>query len=590
MGGRGTLLVDLVVLSCLALFAAWTLFCLAAVAGLIPSAVAFWAWVAAAPLVVGLTVRWLRPLLEGIGGGSPWTALVLSAAAAAAALLVVRPDLDDAFYVVRSTWIAANGDVRVGDVIFSDGAWPGLQPGTPYLQSFEAMFGWLSRASGVGVGTLVYLVYVPLAAFGAVWALWLLLRAWHVRRPAAALALTCVFLVFSGATHASWGNLHLARIWQGKVTFLAVLIPLTYAIAAAFWTARSTPARRAALAALALTGIAGIGLTPAAVFVAPAVALAAAAPGLIQRRWAEAAALFAAGAGPGLVAGAGVLLVSEAAGSNPSTGEDPWLKVLGTGIPAVVVLVAAVVAVLACLDPGRWSGSAPVGRWTALASVVIGALVAVPAFYGVAVAVLGTDEIAWRLTWIVPVPALVGLLAALPRWWRGLSPGIPVAVATTGVLLWGGLPLWSPANGAWVTATPAWKIAPTELEAARWVAGRAPDGRVLAPVVTVGAIGVVTAGVRPVGSRPTYMEVYVDEPEARMELRSLLQRLADVPAGAAADPADLDGAPAALQALDVQIVCARGAASPLAAVAVSTGYAPAFANAELSCFQRSLGN
>ncbi len=579
--GRLTAVVDLAVLSALALFSAWTVLCTAAVVGALPSAVAFWSWVAGAPVVVWLAVRWLRPLLADVTAPAPWAALALAAAAAVAGLVIVRPDIDDAFYVARSTWIAANGDLAVGDVIFSDGAWPGLQPGVPYLQSFEGIVGWLARTSGMSVGTLLYVVVVPLASAGAIWALWLLLRAWDVRRPAAGLALACTFVLYGGATHASWGNFHLARIWQGKVVFLALLVPLGYALAAAFWRTSRTRARRAALAALVLAGIAGVGLTPAAVFVAPAVALAGTAPGLVQRRWADAAAVFAAGAGPALLTGAVLALAGGPSAPNPPIGEDPWVKVLGTGAPAAVVGLALAAALLACTLPGRWSASDRVGRWTAGASVVLGALVAVPALYGVAVAALGTDEITWRLTWVVPVPALVGLLAALPRW--------SVAVATAAVLVWGGLPLWSAANGAWVTPPTAWKIEPAVLEAARWVADRDPGGLVLAPVETAAALAVVTADVRPVGSRPSYMQVYEDRPGVGMPERMLLQRLADVPIGAAAEPADLDGAPAAFEALDVRIVCAHGSASPLAGAARAGGYLPAFANPDLNCFERPGG-
>jgi hypothetical protein len=227
-----------------------------------------------------------------------------------------------------------------------------------------------------------------------------------------------------------------------------------------------------------------------------------------------------------------------------------------------------------------------VGRQTAVAAVGIGVLVAVPFLYDIAIGVMGTDAIAWRLTWIVPVPALVGLLAAIPPWSRRVAPGVPVAVLTAAALIWGGLPIWSPSNGAWTTSSLAWKFVPDHLQAARWIADRQPTGRALAPVEASAAVGVVTAEVRPVGSRGMYMEVYEDQPGALLRERWLLQRLAD----GGTDPADLRDAPAALEALDVQIACARSESVALAELLEEAGYARGFANQALACFERPAGN
>ncbi|SFD94795.1 DUF6077 domain-containing protein [Blastococcus tunisiensis] len=574
---------DLTVLSGVAVFAGWCVCYLVALAGVAPSSVAFWTWLATAPLVVAATVRWLRPVLAGIPAASPWPPLALALGAAVGSLLVVRPDLDDASYVVRSTWIAAHGDVRVGDVLFSDGAWPGLAAQTPYLPSIEALLGWVARVSGLSAGTVVYVLFPPVVAAGAVWALWMLLRAWGVRRPGACLALAGVFLVFGGATAASWGNLHLGRIWQGKVVFLALVVPLLYAVVAALWKVEGERARRAALLVTALLGVASVGLTPAAIFVVPGVVLVALVPGLLARRPALAGAAFAAGAGPALAAGAVTVLAGEARGIGlvDAAAAGPWAKVLGTGIPAAVVVVAAVVVLLGGLWPRWWSGADAAGRWTAAAAVGAGLLIAVPVLYDVAVAVMGTDAIAWRLTWIVPVPALVGMLAAIPGGPRRLPLGVPVAVVVAGALVWGGVPLWSTTNGARL-APAEWKISPAHLKMARWVAAQEPAGRVAAPVESTAALGVVTADVRRVGSRPAYMADYADLPGAQMAERGVLQRLAD---GGAA-PADLAAAPAALTALDVQIVCTFADAVPLLDLLGAEGYEQRFSNGALTCVER----
>jgi hypothetical protein len=579
-----TALIDLVPLVAMTAFATWTVLYLVALAGLIPSAVAFWAWVALLPACVVLVVRTLRGALDALPATSaPWIPLGLGVLAAVAALVVVRPDLDDAFYVVRSAWIAAHGDVRVGDAIFSGGRWPGMANQTPYLQSVEALFGWLARVTGLSAGTVVYVLVPPIAAFVGVWALHVLFRAWRAARPVACLALAALFLVMGGAAHASWGNLNLARIWQGKVLFLPLLVPLVFALAAAFWSAESLKVRRSLLGALVVAGIAGVGLTPAATFVAPGVMVVCLAPGLVRRRWADAVRLFVAGAGPALVAGCVVVVAGPAReGPPPGATGNPWLKVLGTGVPAGVVVVAAAVSVLACVWPRRWVSSPPVGRWTCVAAVGAGLVICIPQAYELAARIMGTDAIAWRLTWLVPVPGLVGLLAGLPRWSR--FPTGPIAgVAAAGVLVWGGLPIWSEANGAHLARPPAWKIAPAELAAARWAAAQDSGGPVLAPTTVSAALGVVDPDVRPVGSRLEYMVEYTDQPGAHMAERIMLQLLAD----GGVDPASLNAAPGALAELHVDIVCGPSDSTLVRDVLVPAGYERQFSEGPLSCFLRS---
>jgi hypothetical protein len=258
-----------------------------------------------------------------------------------------------------------------------------------------------------------------------------------------------------------------------------------------------------------------------------------------------------------------------------AVGENPWEKVLGAGAPAAVVLVSLTVLALSGLYPHVWASTDPVARWTALSAVGIGALVAIPPLYDLAALVMGTDAIAWRLTWIVPVPALVALLAGMPRRW----PAAAMTLAAAAALLWGGLPLWHPANGAWVASPGAWKMAPSALSAAAWVVDQRPDGRVLAPVETIAAIGAMTADVLPVSSRDAYLEAYAERPDALIDERRLLQRLAE----GGSDPADLARAPEALAALKVDVVCSRPQDAALRDLAITAGYRPGFDDGTVAC-------
>lgn len=578
-GEHVTRAVDVLVLAALALFAAWTVCYLLALAGALSSSAAFWLWVGSSPAVLAGVLLGLRRAVAVIPSSAPWWTLLIGVALSILSLVVLRPALDDASYVVRSTWIAAHGDVRVGDVIFSGGRWPGMAFQTPYLQSIEALFGWLARVSGLSVGTVVYVLFPPVGTFLATWALAMLFRAWGAARVPLCLALSAVFLLMGGAQNASWGNLFLARMWEGKIVFLAVAVPLLFALTAAFWRAEDAGGRRWSLVAVALVAVAGVGLTTAAVFVVPGIVLVSLLPGLVQRRWWDAARLCVVGACPGLAAGLVVLAGGKAAdGIAPQAETSPWGMVLGSGVPALVVGVAAFVALLGIVLPRSCAACDPVGRWTVLAAVAAGVAVAVPALFDVAVKVMGTNAVAWRLTWIVPVPALVGLLAAAPR--SRLRVGFALAAASGAALVWGGLPLWSPANDARLAAPPNWKMYPEDVAAARWVAALRPAGPVLAPATTSAALGVVTADVRPVGTRQDYMVMYVGIPGTRMDQRLTLQHLAD----GGADPTDLAAAPAALAALHVTVACGHPADALVQGVLVPAGYREAFSSGPLNCY------
>lgn len=532
----------------------WTLLYHAALVVDMPADVVWWTWCGTTAVAVAawatLRRRWVvdGPRVHDVA------AAAVAAAMAVVALFLVRPDLDDASYVVRSRAVQEWGVLAPTDVVFSGGHWPALVGQSPYLPSFEALWGMAGRALGVQAASLLYLVHVPLATFAATWAVWTLLREWRVRRPFTGLLLACVVVLTGGAVHASWGNLHLGRIWQGKVVLLAVLVPLLYAWAARWWTARRA-ARRATLLLVAAGSVAGVGLTPVATFVVPAVVVVAAAVGLVTGRWARAIALVAVGSTYPVAAG----LVTRLVGNLPAAGAaqtsvvvvNPWERTLGTGWPAAVVAVAGLLALVGAAVPATARARGRVGPVTAGASVVAGLLVLVPPLWDLVVRVMGTDAVAWRLVWVVPVPALVALLASPARREpRQLSTVACVAVA--GVLLTAGAPVWSPANGAWFAPRPAWKMPPSDLAVGRWIAQRPPEGRYLAPAWVTAAVGATSAGHRPVGSRPDYLESYQSVPGGQVPERWMLQQW--VEGWAAPDTASVTRA---LVELDVRTVCLR---------------------------------
>lgn len=490
---------------------------------------------------------------------STWVVVAVGLGLALLASMVARPDGDDASFVARSTWVADHGSLPRGDFVFGEPGWPATFGSDPNVSSVEALFGALARVTGLPTGDVVYRYVVPLATFAAVWVLWVLLRTWRARRPVASLLLALLFLVLGGYAHATWGNLHLARIWQGKVLMLAVLVPYLYACVAAVWQRPSVRATRADLvrlgALLAIGGLAAVGCSSTAVFLVPLVAGVTSLGLLVARRWREAVVVvLAASIGP-LVAG--VMTVLSPVGARNEGGRSQgwlWLRVLGDA-PTIWVLVAAatLVVVAGVLWP-RWCAAVDRPSQVGLAwALVAGFLCTVPPVYPVLTALTGGDAIAYRLAWVLPVPAVVGLVASLPgrRW--GV-PVVPATVAATVAILVVAQPLWSAANAAAVARPGTWKVRDqADLAAARWIVEQDPQGRYLAANWVAIMTGVLTSELRPVGTRMDYVSSLEQIPDSAWQERELLQSIAD--GVGARTPENLDPARAALDDLDVEVAC-----------------------------------
>ena len=194
------------------------------------------------------------------------TALAWTAALAALSLFLVNPNADDSEYVHLSSWVAAHGSFPVGDTLFSDQSLPAIF--FPPLNSYEALVGAFARTTELQARDVVYFAVPPAAAALSVLALWRLLRGWRVRSPALALSLALGFLLMDAAGMRTFGSFWLARIWQGKVIFVAVLVPLLLAL---LLEHAERPSRRG-VALLVAAGVAAVGLTTTAMFVVPVLA------------------------------------------------------------------------------------------------------------------------------------------------------------------------------------------------------------------------------------------------------------------------------------------------------------------------------
>ena len=193
---------------------------------------AMWAaWLAAAAAVVLASTRTPAPVSRDPGLGAA-VALAWAAALATLSLFLVRPNVDDAYYLRQATWIAEHGRFPLRDTLHSHDALPAAF--SPPLPAYEPLLGAVAGAAGVSAPGLAFLFAAPAVCALAVLALWRLLRTWEVRLPGPALTVAVVFLltdVLPGSDPSAVvghraGDFFVSRAWQGKVILAAALVPL----------------------------------------------------------------------------------------------------------------------------------------------------------------------------------------------------------------------------------------------------------------------------------------------------------------------------------------------------------------------------
>ena len=86
------------------------------------------AWFVGIVVLTALRIRgrWYPAPIRASFAWETAGALALTAATGLLASIVVRGDLDDASYVIRTTWVAEHGTPAFRDMIFSNGVWPAI--------------------------------------------------------------------------------------------------------------------------------------------------------------------------------------------------------------------------------------------------------------------------------------------------------------------------------------------------------------------------------------------------------------------------------------------------------------------------------
>ncbi|MCD9199984.1 DUF6077 domain-containing protein [Aeromicrobium wangtongii] len=479
-------------------------------------------------------------------------ALAASAGFGLLGLFLLRPDADDVFYVNRAAWVAEHGTAATNDTMFSANTLPPALDGGVMTPSVEALQGVLAHALGIQAATLCYLLAVPVLGAMAGWTTWRLVRAWAPRRPALVMTASMLFLLASAASIV--GNYSLGRIWQGKVTAYAIVIPLVWM----FLSRTIERARRADLVMLGAAGVAFVGLTTTSALVSPLIAGSAlvAAALLRSRSLALGAAVFlAAPLANGLVQTFGP---AQIGGGEGSVIPPEGIFALAFGSAAAMAALGLVALLLAgWLAPGSTGVLLSCG---ALATMVA----LLPGVADLADAATGAGAVAWRLAITMPTWVLVGLLVSLPvprlrsehsrlrtpAWLVGAGAAASVAVIAVVLVvpLAAGTWLWKGA-GAALTDRPTWKVdqgALADVRAAQKL--QVPPGRWLLPPAQMEILAISTSAPYPVVPRSAYLP-NLDVPEQDRADRELLLRFtkgARVPARAVRD---------ALDRLDVTLAC-----------------------------------
>jgi len=556
-----------------------------------------WTWALGAPAVV-VTLTWLllpdepdepderaspaageAPATGPAGMTAQWGSLLALGTAVAAAifsLYIVRPDADDTYFVSRAVWTAQHGRIPLKDVIFTNQAVNQIPAESP-VSSVEVLIGALARLFGVPAASFTYYIALPVFTFGAVWAVWLLIRRWARGRYALCFAVAMVYLAWSGTSSASFGSFHLVRMWQGKAAFVSLMVPLLY-VYLTQWAERRS--RRGLLVVVA-AGIAATGLTSSAALVVPLIVAAVAVPLLLARQIRTALGALLAAAYP-VLAGLVVAVVYPVRLPHaPYNAPTVWAWALMTGVLGALGGVALWTA------PQLARRGVPALITSGVAGVVT--VLMVPGVLTVIGDATGANAVLWRIMWVVPGPIVVGLLAAVPlptaAWLRSSARwavAVPAAVVCA-VVLAAGIPVWSHQNvDASVAQHPSWKYDALSLSLAR-KALRADHraGYLLSTVRVMGAVPLLTSRVLAVDARSFYLGLLPVSAQFIND-RLLLTRLAGEQAPLPSESA----VRAALSRVPVGYACVWSHNTAGMRLLEQAGFAPASHFGKFQCLQR----
>jgi len=491
-------------------------------------------------------------------------------------LFVSRLSADDVFYVNRATAVAELNRIPVKDVLITnEQVAPASGVGLP-VDSFSALQGAVGRLLDLHAASVAYYLAPVLFTFLATWALWRLVRSWAPRWAPACFVIAVAFLLLSAQDYLTPGSFFLERMWQGKVIFVAWLVPTLYA-----YFTRWLYARRWDTAVLLLAaGVAAIGLTGSASFAAPLVFATLALPLLARRDWRGLPILIAAAAVPFLVGLFATRLypLADALGGGEKSERYYFHSLFGSGLVATIGALALVSA--------PWLARRGTPRALASAIATVTLVLVAPGLLAMLQDVTGLTGSLRRTLWLVPLPALVGLLASIPvpaRPRLRAARALPAVLLLVLLALYGN-PLWDSLTGrvSHLTSSPAWKTKQEPLVAARRILARYGGERaILADSRIMAAIAISTVAPKAVNPRYWYVSL-TGESERRKALRLELTRLVQGQKPAATG----EWVRSALHELDVGLICVdENRERVLELIRNAASYEPAFRTSDRLCLE-----
>ncbi|HEY3528448.1 MAG TPA: DUF6077 domain-containing protein [Nocardioides sp.] len=525
---------------------------------------------------------------DGEQGEGRWTVgvvLVWAVGLGIFSLWPLRSNPDDLFYLNVSQWVATHGEFPVRDTLFADLVYP--MSNWPPVASYDGLVGVVARILGAHAASVEYMSVPPIATALSVLALWRLLRTWRVRHVAWVLSVALAFLLVDGtSSYGTPGNLFLTRLWQGKVILLCLVVPLLL-VHALRYVERPTRSR---LPALALTGVASVGLSTTAMFLTPLIALAAMAP-LLPRARGRALAGFAAMAGYPL--GAVVVTLVLGGRSADDFGDRRLYRFDASWIGHLIFLTGflALAAVLAVLL-GSLLVPHPAARVTTGVLVLCTGIVLVPGITRAMYDVTGVGPTLWRVSWGATIAPLVGVAAVraaswlhtLSARWRFGRGATPVAALAALALLVGfGHPIWSHDTNAYFREPVHWQRSyASRSVVAEILRDTRPGDVVLAPDSISVTLAVTTTSVKTVAPREYYLHYLEHDPAFHYaDRRDLWQYVNDaVPT----PPFDLR---TALRRVGVDVACTAIADQRRYDAIRNAGYRPLLATDYYRCLSHA---
>ncbi|MGH3497170.1 MAG: DUF6077 domain-containing protein, partial [Nocardioidaceae bacterium] len=437
---------------------------------------------------------------------SALVALAWGLAMAALTLCVLRPNPDDVYYVNLSQWVAAHGVFPLRDTLFANLVYP--MSSWPPMASYDALAGSLAHLLGTRAAFVDYIVLPPVTALLSVLALWRLLRVWRVTAISTALSAALVFLLLDGIGYLyTPGNLFVTRLFQGKVVFMCLMVPLLLVYALRY-VERPTRARAGWLL---VAGVAAVGVTTSAMFLTPLIAAAGVAP-LLRRSRRLALLGFAAMSAYPVAAG----VVTKAVGGR--SGDDflrkferydpSWFghTIFDYGVPAAIMVAAALLGVMVVPNPRA--------RLTTGVLVLFMGVTFIPGVTQLSFHLIGLGPTLWRVSWLLSIAALVGVLVT---WWTGrfARPMMRMAGPLALVVLLGAFssPIWAGSTGSSWAAPFHYQRDPGQVRLAEELINRSrPGAVVLAPQDLSTTITVLTTSIHTLVPRDFYLDYLRHDP------------------------------------------------------------------------------